>query len=274
MPTPRRQSTSQNMRGGTRRILFEGPPGSGKSTYSASASNFAGDNLPLTEPVVCKDVAVIQGDNEGMVGARSCGLEIPNIFDMTNCASWDEYKSQLTADLKELGPMVASGEIKFLIVDLGFADTLLQSQVKPAQQKDWGIIRFESMMFFKAFSRLVGATIIGNCQIKASEAPGELVGAANAATAKAIGGERSTFCADLSKGMGQLWKDNVSLLATVERTLTRDPVTKQKSAEVKVYTQPNGKFEAKSRFGNVLKPVESGAETLNSLLRRCYGENL
>lgn len=249
-----------------------GPPGSGKSTLSASASNFAGDTLPLAKPVVCKDVAVIQGDAEGMVGARAVGMDIPNIYDMTACRDFTSYLKQLDADLRELRAEVASGAIKYVIVDLALPNTLLQAEIKPDNQKAWGEIRYHGMMLYKRFSALAGATIIANCQIKTSEAPGETMQAAAAQAARAVGGERNTYTADICKGVLAMWADNSSLTLSVERKIDR--TSKERTPKTWVYTQSNGKFEAKSRFGSVLLPVEPGTRTLNSILRQVYGEAL
>jgi energy-coupling factor transporter ATP-binding protein EcfA2 len=258
------------LRGGTRRIFIMGPTGSGKSTLSVSASEFAGDSLPLEKRVLCKDVAVIQGDSEGMVGALAVGLDCPNIYDYSNVADYTAYERQLADDLKEIKELVRGGEVKYVIVDLGLPNTLLQSMIKPENQKAWGEIRYHGMMLYKRFSGLAGATIIANSQIKTSEAPGETIQAAAAANARATGGERSTYTADLCKGVVSMWSDNSSLTLSVDRRIDR--ATKQ--PKTNIYTQSNGKFEAKSRFGSVLKPVEPGSRTLHSILRQVYGEAL
>ena len=128
----RRQTTTENLRQSSRRVLVMGPSGSGKSTLSASASRLVGDVLPLETPVIAKDVAVLQGDTEGMAGARAVGIEIPNIFDYTQCETWDAYEKQLMADLTELRPEVLRGDIKVLIVDLALPN-FLSSQEGCAQ---------------------------------------------------------------------------------------------------------------------------------------------
>lgn len=274
-PRPsRRQSIVENVRQSNRRMLVMGPPGSGKSTFSASASAFAGDTLPLKERVVCKDVAVIQGDTEGMLGAYSAGLEIPNVYDMTVCNSYDEYVTTLRADLREIAADVKAGTIKFLIVDLALPNRLLQVKLKPSNQKEWGELGFEGFMFFKMFSGLRGCTVIGNAQIKTTESPGETAQAAAAAAAKSVGGERNTYTMDLVKGVGFQWQEHSSLTVSVERKLMRDPITKAKQPEYRIHTQSNGKFEAKSRFGSVLNAELPGTMTLNAILRQGYGEAL
>jgi hypothetical protein len=56
-----------------RRIVVMGSKGTGKTTFSVSASQFAGDRI-TGEVRQCKDTLVIQGDSEGVMGATDAGL--------------------------------------------------------------------------------------------------------------------------------------------------------------------------------------------------------
>ena len=84
-----------------------------------------------------------------------------------------------------------------------------------------------------------------------------------------MGGERSTFTADLLKGVGALWTENSSLIFC--RELRRRKLDGKVVPEYLTHTQSNSKYEAKSRFRDVLAPTEPGDVTLNALLHRAYG---
>ena len=84
------------------------------------------------------------------------------------------------------------------------------------------------------------------------------------------------FGADLYKGMGQIWTEHCSLILTTERKPVRQGVGKDAKWVVEgcIYTQSNKKYEGKSRFGELLSPVEPFTCTLNALLRKAYGNAL
>ena len=273
----RRQSVADNLRLATRRMIVMGPPGSGKSTFSASASKFAGDTLPVNPPCVAEDVVVIQGDTEGMLGPLSCGISVPHIFDMTDCPDWDTYMRTIRTDLrKEILPMVQDGQVRIIIVDMSLVNTLINAKIMPDNQKAWGAVKYEGMMFYKLFSSLRGCTVIANAQIKTTESPGETIQAAAAATARAVGGERSLYTADVYKGVGGMWADNSSLTVSIERKQVKDPANPAAKKVLKstIYTQTNARFEGKSRFGSALLPEEPGSRTLYSIMKQVYGESL
>jgi len=251
-----------------------GSGGTGKTTFSVSASAFAGDTIPADKPRVCHDVAVLQADIEGVAGAWRAGFEPAYVYDLSNTATWTDYQSKLVEALRDLQPLFKSGDVKFLVVDLAHPNRLIQESVSPNVQKDWKGVASHGAKLFTAFAGLSGVTIIGNAQLKSSQAIGETAQAASAAEARAVGGQRSMFSNDLYKGVGSVWVENSSLQISRELKRVRDAKTGQVVPTFFSHTQSNNKFEAKSRFRDVLKPTEDGNITLHALLKRGYGEAL
>lgn len=269
-------SASQNLKAANRRILVMGPPGSGKTTLSISASAHAGDTIPSKHLQMCSDVVLLSGDQEGVQGALDANLEPRAVVDMTTCADWVAYQKLLADALSELRPLVAAGEVKIIVVDLALPAKLIIDQIKPADIAGWGRVGAEGVKLYRIFGALPGATIIGNVQIKSATGAVENAVAAAAADAKAVGGERATFTADLPKSVLSPWMENSSLALSRESKRVKDtsqpgaPLTRKFST----HTQSNAKFEAKSRFGSKLLQTEPGERTLHSLLVQAYGENL
>lgn len=156
-------------------------------------------------------------------------------------------------------------------MDLGLPAKLIDRSIDPSAQRDWKQVAIEGARLFNALSSLRGVTVIGNAQIKAAVSPGETLISADASTAKAIGGERSTFTIDLPKGIATMWLDNASFVFTREAKRVRqsDGTT---TRAFKTHTQSSQKFEAKSRAESRLAPTEPGDRSLHSLLQTAYGE--
>lgn len=254
-----------------RRILVAGSGGTGKTTLSISASHKAGDTIPMpSKTVLCDDVWVIQGDEEGVVGAYDAGLEPGHITDMCTAGTWAEYQKLLAEGLKVMHPKILSGLVKFIVIDMGLPNKLVNEAVSPENQKEWAQVAAEGGKLYRALTGLRGVTVIANCQLKAASSPGETQQAIDAANAKAIGGERSTYAVDLQKGIVSLWKENCSIFLT--REVKR---TKNAKGEIELkyltHTQSGPKYEAKARFRSVLQPVEPGSLSLRAILNKCYG---
>lgn len=271
-------SATDNLKHSNRRLLVVGPRASGKTTLSLSASKHAPDTLPgpgeVCERIVCDDVLVIQGDNEGIMGAMDVGLEPGHVADMTMVKDWAGYKTRLAQVLTEMKPKFDDGSVRVVIIDLGFPARLIDRSIDPSVQKDWKLVATEGGTLFRALSGLRGVTVIGNAQIKASVTMvNEAQVTADAAAAKAIGGERSTFTVDLPKGIASHWLDNCSLVLAREAKRVKDRNGNPTRA-FRTHTQSSAKFEAKSRAGSKLSPTEPGDRSLRSLLARAYGEGL
>lgn len=267
-------SCGDSLRRSNRRIVVMGAGGTGKTTFSISASKYAGDTIPAKDGRLCKDVAVLQGDNEGVAGAWRAGFEPGFVYDLSGVTTWAEYKSELAASLRDLKGIVDSGELKVIVIDLAHPTRLINAAISPEVQKDWKLVAMEGLTFFRALSGLKGVTVIGNAQIKAATGFGETPEAAAASNAKASGGERSTYALDLLKGIATVWVENSSLLITRELKRTRGNSPGEVVPKFFSHTQSGAKFEAKSRFRDVLAPVEPGDRTLRSLLTAAYGESL
>ncbi len=277
-PTSVVTSATDNLRQSNRRVLVVGARASGKTTFSMSASRCAGLTLPapgeVRETIACNDTLVIQGDNEGIMGAMDAGLEPKFVVDMTAVPDWSGYTKRLSQALHELERPLHDGTIRVVIIDLGLPAKLIDRSIDPSVQKDWKLVANEGARLFRALSGLRGVTVIGNAQIKASVGMvNEAQATADAATAKAIGGERSTFTVDLPKGIAALWLDNCSFVFTREarRVKGRDGNT---TRAFRTLTQSSSKYEAKSRAESKLAPTEDGKHTLHALLTRAYGEGL
>lgn len=249
-----------------------GPRGTGKTTFSVSASKHAGDTISGGARE-CSDVLVIQGDNEGIMGAMDAGLSPGMVLDTTDCETWDLYQKRLVAGLRELQQPLFDGTIKVVIIDLAWPAKLIDRSIDPSVQKDWKLVANEGARLFRALSGLRGITVIGNAQIKASSAPGETQQAIDAGMAKAIGGERSTFTVDLPKGIASMWLDNCSFVFTRDAKRVKDARGAIKR-EFRTLTQSSSKAEAKSRAESKLAPTEPGNRSLYSLLSSAYGESL
>lgn len=270
----RAMSCRDSLRRSNRRIVVMGAGGTGKTTFSISASQFAGDTIPARDLRKCKDVAVFQGDNEGVAGAWRAGFEPAFVYDLSPIGSWSAYKSELAAALRDLKGVVDNGTVKVIVIDLAHPTRLINESIDPQVQKDWKLVAMEGMTLFRALSGLRGVTVIGNAQIKSAVGIAETAEAAAASNAKASGGERSTYAIDLLKGVATLWVENSSLLITRELKRTRGGSPGEVIPKFYSHTQSGAKFEAKSRFRDVLKPTEPGELTLRSLLQRAYGESL
>lgn len=273
MPS-RAMSCTDSLRKSNRRIVVMGAGGTGKTTFSISASKFAGDSIPARDLRKCADVAVFQGDNEGVAGAQHAGFEPAFVYDLSPIGKWAEYKSELAACLRDLKGVLDNGTVKILVIDLAHPTRLINDSIDPQVQKDWKLVAMEGMTLFRALSGLRGVTVIGNAQIKAATGFGETAEAAAASNAKASGGERSTYAIDLLKGVATLWVENSSLLITRELKRTRGASAGEIVPKFFSHTQSGAKFEAKSRFRDALKPTEPGDITLRSLLERAYGASL
>ena len=269
------QSAIQNIQQATRRIVVMGPMASGKTALSVSASAFAGDKLPA-KAAICEDTVVMSGDQEGIAGAMDAGLTPGIVVDMTVCKTWAEYQGLLASAFGELIPMIKAGKVKFVVVDMALPSKLIIESVAPKDIKDWGKVAGEGLKLYQVFGALKGATIIANVQIKSATAVVETAAGAAGAEAKAIGGERATFTADLTKSIFAPWAENSSLVLSREVKRFKDPMKKDAPTERRylTHTQSNSRMEAKSRFGSKLLPTEPGERTLNSLLRQAYGDML
>lgn len=266
------QTAMQNLKTANRRILVTGPRGSGKTTLSVSASRHAGDTIGGGERK-CDDVLVIQGDNEGVMGAMDAGLTPGFVLDTTGCRDWDAYCQCLAAGLRELQKPLLDGTIKVVIIDLAWPAKLIDESITDTSIARWGQVAKQGTRLFRALAGLKGVTVIGNAQIKASVSPTENDVAANASTAKAIGGERSTFTIDLPKGISSMWLDNCSFVLVRDSKRIKD-ARGEYQRTFRTLTQSNMKFEAKSRAGSKLKPTEDGNKSLFALLSEAYGESL
>lgn len=268
-------SSGQSLKSAARVLVVLGPPGSGKTTLSVSASSFAGDTISGGHRL-CKDLVLISGDAEGVAGAMDAGLEPRAVADLTVCETWAAYQKALASVIEELKPLVDKGEVKYVVIDLALPGKLILDHVKPQQISDWPKVAAEGMMLYKSLRYLRGATIIANSQIKSSVGAVENDVAKAAAEAKAVGGERATFTLDLPKGIFSPWVENASLMLAREVKKQRDPMKKDAPAR-RVYfthTSANARFETKSRFNSKIAPTEPGERSLNSILRDAYGENL
>lgn len=265
-------NAKENLRLSNRRVLVIGPRGSGKTTFSVSASRHAGQTIE-GEHRVCSDVLVIQGDTEGIMGAMDAGLEPGHVLDMCGVNSWLEYQQRLIAALKELREPLSDGTIKVVIIDLSWPAKLIDRSIDPSCQKDWKLVANEGSTLFRTLASLRGVTVIGNAQIKASASPGETTQSIDASNAKAIGGERTTFTVDLPKGIAALWLDNASFIfcRNAKRVKNRQGDLVR---EFTTITQSSQKFEAKSRAATKLAPTEPGTKSLHALLSCAYGEAL
>lgn len=95
-------TAAESLRQSNRRILVTGPRASGKTAFSVSASRRAGDVVKRApgETVDCDDVLVIQGDNEGIMGAVDAGLVPKYILDMCDVKDWKSFTERLIAGLR------------------------------------------------------------------------------------------------------------------------------------------------------------------------------
>lgn len=267
-------TAAQALSRSNRRILVMGPRGTGKTTFSVSASKHAGDTI--TGPRrVCSDVLVFQGDNEGIMGALDAGLITDNVIDMSSVPDWNAYTKKLAHGLKYFDKALRDGTIKVIIVDLNWPARLIDRIAPP---NDYGkTMALQGARVFDAFSPYRGVTVIGNAQMKAHTVFGEesRKGATDSAIAAAhvrsIGGERSSYTIDLPKGVAASWLDNSSFVFTRKRRRVRD-MENSVMLEYSTVTQSTSLYEAKSRAQSKLKTIEPGEITLRALLMRAYGE--
>lgn len=213
------------------------------------------------------------------MGAVDAGLHPGMVLDMTDCETWEAYQKRLVGGLKELSDSLKDGTIKVIVIDLALPAQLIVSHVAPTQISDWQAVKAEGAKLFRAFSSLKGVTVVGICQVQSAMVLGEgtskgaQASAVDAATALAIGGERSTFKEDLVKGVATPWLDHTSFIFTRDSKRKRgsDGVSRK---EFYTYTQSSLKFAAKSRAESVLPQTVPGERSLRSILNQVYGESV
>lgn len=259
------RSTAQLCRTADRRILVVGSGGTGKSSFSISASKFATATLPEAKPIVCSDVAVFSGDVDGMRGPLDSGYTVPHIADMSQCKTWSEYERLLAAALGAL-----PSEVHVVVVDLSLPFHLIREHVMPEDMRGWGQVGRIGMQLWRALNALKDVTLIGNAQLTAGIKPAETEAANMAAQARSIGGQRAAFAIDAPKSLINPWKENSSFILVRKLTRERDPKTGVWGNKHWTQTQSNEDYEAKSRAKSVLAAVEPGNKTLRSLLDRAY----
>lgn len=255
-----------------------GAKGTGKTSLAVSASEHAPEvlDVTVTAPVDCKDVVVIQLDTEGILGAVDLGLE-PRVIDLSSYDTWQSTERALANALKELKPLCASGEVKYVAIDLGELDMKIRAHVNPQASTDWEAVRAEGLKVFRALTALK-VTLIGMSHTKAAfsafEAPKagvskELASTLEGKEARAVGGERAQLTMDLSTGVAQPWRVNASMILVRERKRKMDFTTKKTTFEFVTHTQGSQKFEAGNRAMTKLAPIEKCS--LKAMLRKVYG---
>lgn len=280
-------SASQALRQGTRHILVMGPRGTGKTTFSVSASAHADETIGGKRRV-CKDVLVVQGDNEGIMGAIDAGLEPAYVVDMCGVTSWDDerngkrdpnsYVSRWNRARKALAAKISDGTIKVIVVDLNWPAKLIERAIMPKEIADWGLVATQGQRLFNAFNGFSGVTVIGNSQMKTTVVYGEGTkrGASemsiNTANVKAIGGERSSHTIDLAKGINAMWLDNASFVFARKSNRGKEGPDGRVPRMYHTYTQSTAMYEAKSRAQSVLNTIEPGELSMRTLLKRAYGD--
>lgn len=278
------KTANEVIKNSTRRINILGLGGTGKTTFSHSMSEYAGDIIGQFKdaPVTCKDTVVFCGDNEGIKGAMDAGLVPGYVSDLTSCETWDEYLKIMTSDINELLPLVASKQIKVVIVDMALPAQLMIDKVDPTQIKDWASVRTLALTFYNMLGAMKGATIITNIQLKpltvidSQKNPDAAAAQRAAQDAVSGGGERNTFGADLAKPIYKIFHENASYTFSRDTKRIFNPMKKTNSVSVKFITHcsPNGRFDAKNRSLNQISGEQPGERTLRSIMKEIYGENL
>ena len=248
-----------------RRIVVSGFPGSGKSTFSVSASKHAGDELPVRPARDATDVLVINGDSEGYLGPVDAGLT-PLVVDLSNVVKWSEYLVKLNESLQKVA---AFEDITTVVIDAALPAKLIVEGIAPTQISDWQKVAAQGLIFFRAFNVLAGRTVILNTQVKPSASAVENDAAKQAAEAKAIGGERATFTMDLPKGIAGPWTENASLVLAREVRRVKDSKTGAVTRKFFTHTSASPRLEVKSRFSSRLAPTVDGNITLRKILDDC-----
>ena len=268
------KTARENLTESARRLYVGGSPSTGKTTFSVSISEHAGQTI--TGPHrLCKDVAVLSGDPEGISGALNVGLEPGIVSDYTACATWPDFKKRLVQDINELLPLVKSGEIKHVIVDIGLLDRLVRDHVKPSDVAGWGRVGVESAEVYKVLGALRGATIIANFHLTAAQGAVEAQSAVDAGDAKSVGGERATFKLAVASSIASPWTNDANFgLARSAKKIAKDIKNPAAGQTLQFFTHvhPSSRFPVKNRFvNNFPTPTEPGERTLHSILVQAYG---
>ena len=270
---PLLQSARDVMRQSGHRILIIGPRGSGKTSFAVSGSRYAGD-VVMGGHRECADVMVVQGDHEGIMGALDCGLEPGSVLDMVHVKHWEEYQERLLAGLRQAYKMHAQNRLSTIVLDLAWPARLIENAINPGDAQAWGRVKQAGQKLFSYFGLVPGVTVIGISQIKSTLVLGEdskkgaSQGTLLTAEARAIGGQRSSYSADLTKGIVTPWLDNCSFIFA--RRVRRVAEGQGSARRFSTITQSNREFEAKSRAASALDPTEDGNASLYSLLHRAY----
>jgi hypothetical protein len=255
-----------------RRIVVMGSKGTGKTTFSVSASQFAGDRI-TGEVRQCTDTLVIQGDSEGVMGATDAGLIPSYVLDMTHTKTWAAYEQLVVKGLTELKPKLDDGTIKVIVIDLAYPARLIEDEIAPKDPAGWSRVKAKGSSLYRALAGLKGVTVVANCQVKASAPLIPNQSAEHAAEARAIGGEVSQLTMALTNGIAELWRDNASFILTRESRRGKAGLNGTEGpATYWTFTQSTKKYQAASRAKSILPAKMEGDITLRAILNKVYGD--
>ena len=272
---------------GHRSMLVLGAKSTGKTTFVASGSEHCPTILvPGMAPVDCKDVALIQIEAEGALGALDLGLN-PGVIDLSGVAGWQRLNNEIAKAIAYLRPLAEKGEIKIVGIDLGACDKEIRTwaagdKVIPkdklgqddislaAKDTAWGAVEAQGVALYRAL-RTLPCLVVGMAHLKvtaynpfsAKETGDQKAMAELVREQQGFGGDKSKLTADMSGGVYKIWLANVSNLFA--RELQVDKAGKKSYV---THTSSGEMFEAGSRRQSVLAPVET--RTLNAILKDMY----
>lgn len=276
---------------GHRSGLLLGAKATGKTTFMTSASKFC-TGLPPKEAVECSDVAIIQFDAESALGAVSVGL-VPRIIDLSGASGWQAQSIALAKAICYLKPLVESGEITVVGIDLGSLDKeirawasgslpgslekgqLVTDMSAAASGKDtnWAQVSAAGLSIYRALRQLP-CLVIGMAHVKlANNNPFKDKEAADVGLArdiKAFGGEAAKLTADLAAGVYSPWSANASFqfAREIESKNVGTPIAPKWESRYVTHCRDSAKFEVGCRFEN--KVAQTETQSLRALLETVY----
>ncbi len=279
---------------GHRSALVVGAKSTGKTSFVVSGSANAPVNMqPGASLVDCPDVVLLQVEAESALGALDLGMR-PRVIDLSNIPGWQALNMEIARAVQFLRPLVDSGEVKIIGIDLGAIDKEIRAwaagdKVIPkdklgsmevslaAKDVNWGAVEAQGTALYRAI-RTLNCLVVGMAHLKVTnnnpfvlkQTDAEAKNAEMARDVQGYGGDKAKLTADLSGGVYKPWLANCSFLFTreVESKNVGTALVPKLEQRYVTHTSSTPTFEAGTRRASKLAPVET--RTLKALLKDAY----
>lgn len=257
----------------SRVLLVLGSKSVGKTTFCVSGSQYTPATLPAKPTIHCKDVVILQSDTGGVLGPLALGLE-PDVVDLSGCTKMQDWDKLFNEAVRDLRPLFANGTYRVLGIDLTALDKMWRqvfvAEAETDSPKNWDSVSAKALAVYRMLRDLPNVTLVGMAHVNV---PAEIASRTDATVltrmqasrdAQAVGGERATMTADLSKGFKSVWVNNADAVLALRR---------KKEGGVAKHTvrlTPNKSIESGGRWESYFKDEEPAL--LYPMLKTVYGD--